>query len=129
MKKTGCAFKIRTWDILESSVLALLLKNPAHGYSLIEKIAEFGISPLLLDQGVIYRILKSLETKGFIVSEWETEGSGAAKKVYKITDRGRIFLKEYVKSEKEKLKSLSRIMNKIEEILNSEEINDEKKDL
>ncbi len=128
MKKKGCAFKIRTWDILESSVLALLLKNPAHGYSLIEKISEFGISPLLLDQGVIYRILRNLESKGFIVFEWETEGSGAAKKVYKITDAGKSFLKKYVKREKEKIKSLDRIMNKIEEMLNSGETDDEKKD-
>ena len=120
MKKPGCAFKIRTWDILEGAVLSLLIKKPSHGYSLMEQISEFGISSELLSQGVIYRILKSLELKGFISSEWETEGSGAARKVYNITEQGKLFLEQYVMREKEKVKSLREIFNKIETILKKE---------
>jgi len=129
MRKSNCAFKIRTWEILESAVLSLLIKEPSHGYSLIEKVSEFGISPSLLNQGVIYRILGNLESGGFISYEWETEGGGAARKVYKATEAGITFLKQYLKKEKEKIQALSRIMDKIEGILlNKGEQDDEKTD-
>ncbi len=120
MKKRGCIFKIKTWDILESTVLSMLIKEPSHGYSLVEQISEFGISSELLSQGVIYRILRDLELKGFIISEWETEGTGAAKRVYSITSEGKKYLERFINNEKKKLKHLNEIFKKIEIILNKD---------
>jgi DNA-binding PadR family transcriptional regulator len=119
MKKRGCIFKIKTWDILEGTVLSLLLNSPSHGYSLIEQISEFGISPELLTQGVIYRILRSLETKGFISSGWETEGTGAARRVYKITPAGKKYLEQFINIEKKKIEHLNEVFKRIEFILNN----------
>ncbi len=121
MRKKGCIFKIRTWGVLEGAILSLLIKHPSHGYLLVEQIAEFGISPQVLNQGVIYRILNKLESNGFINSEWETEGGGAARKIYNITETGKTFLKDYIKTEKKKIKLLNKIISKIEDILNNEE--------
>jgi len=117
MKKTRCIFRIKTWDILEGAVLSLLLKAPSHGYSLIEQITEYEISQEILNQGVIYRILRNLETNGFISSEWETEGVGAARRVYKITVEGKEYLKQFVSIEKDKINKLNKVLNKIENVL------------
>ncbi len=116
-KKKGCIFRIKTWDILEAVILALLIKSPDHGYSLVEKISEFGINPSVLEQGVIYRILRNLEERNLIKSTWKTEGGGAAKRVYSISETGKDYLKKFVDSEKTKLKKLEEIFLKIDSIL------------
>ena len=117
MKKRRCIFRIKTWDILEGAVLSLLLESPSYGYSLVEQIAKYEISSELLNQGVIYRILRNLETNGFISSEWETEGVGAARRVYKITNNGKEYLKHFVSIEKEKINKINKVLNKIEKVL------------
>jgi DNA-binding PadR family transcriptional regulator len=55
---------------------------------------------------MIYRHLRELEENGLVVSEWETEGVGPAKRVYQLTGEGLEVLKfwiDYMKSQVEKL--------------------------
>ncbi len=119
-KRKGCIFRIKTWEILESVVLALIMETPDHGYSLVERISEFGINPSVLEQGVIYRILRNLEQRGLISSKWETEGSGAAKRIYNISEEGKTYLINFVGLEREKVKKLNEIFIKIDTLLKKE---------
>jgi DNA-binding PadR family transcriptional regulator len=38
--------------------------------------------------GMIYRHLRDLEENGLVESNWETEGTGSAKRVYQLTWEG-----------------------------------------
>ncbi|MDD3520225.1 MAG: helix-turn-helix transcriptional regulator [Actinomycetota bacterium] len=88
------------------SILLLLLEKPSHGYELMEKYPEFGFTDTGPDAGAIYRTLKSLKSDGFVESKWNTGNTGAAKKIYSITGKGKILLKNWAKEMNEKKNSI-----------------------
>jgi DNA-binding PadR family transcriptional regulator len=54
-------------------VLAVLsqLNEQQYGYSLLKLLSEQGLE---LDQGTLYPLLRRLEEKGLLSSDWNTEG-------------------------------------------------------
>jgi DNA-binding PadR family transcriptional regulator len=46
------------------------------------------------ESGSVYTILRRLEKKGFLSSEWKSKKSGADRRVYNLTDDGIKLLKE-----------------------------------
>jgi len=73
---------------LQPSILMALKQRPAYGYELIQTIPEFGFMEGPAPPGMIYRHLRDLEDNGLVVSEWQTAGSGPAKRVYQLTAEG-----------------------------------------
>ena len=71
------------------------LKEPQHGYSLIEIVNSLGINPC--KQSTIYSILNKLEKKGFVESK-KTEIGKKFRKVYKTTEKGRNVLSNVKKN-------------------------------
>ena len=55
-------------------VLAVLsqLDEEQYGYSLLKRLSELGLE---LDQGTLYPLLRRLETRGLLISDWKIEGS------------------------------------------------------
>ncbi len=43
---------------------------------------------LPVDPGILYRTLRALEEEGTVVSAWDTEGTGPARRIYRLTDHG-----------------------------------------
>ncbi|NOY08104.1 MAG: PadR family transcriptional regulator [Spirochaetes bacterium] len=83
---------------LKPFLLLLLLQKESHGYELFERLKNMGLDYETQDAGYVYRKLRIMESEGLIISEWDTEGIGAAKRVYKITPDGLISLGEWAKS-------------------------------
>jgi poly-beta-hydroxybutyrate-responsive repressor len=81
--------------IQPSILLSLYLRN-SYGYELIQKIQAFGFIEGEAPPGMIYRHLRQLEEDGLVRSEWETEGSGPAKRIYQITEDGKQILAVWV---------------------------------
>ncbi len=106
---------------LEGYILLLLLKSPSYGYDLTRAMGDFNVEFVGIGQmGTLYRILRQMEDKGWVASEWSTVGSGAPRRIYKITDDGRKYLDIYV----EHLKSME---NRIEDFIGAYEKNSSKK--
>lgn len=68
--------------------LSLLLhRRPSHGYTLLERLAEFGMGSL--DPGVVYRALRDMEARGWVASLWDAErAQGPPRRVYRLTTHG-----------------------------------------
>ena len=73
---------------LQPSLLMGLLLKQSYGYELIQSIQEFGFVEGEPPPGMVYRHLRQLEGDGLVTSEWETEGSGPAKRIYRLTAEG-----------------------------------------
>jgi DNA-binding PadR family transcriptional regulator len=73
-----------------------LYLTPSYGYELIRNIRSYGFLEEQVPPGMIYRHLRQLEEEGLVSSEWKTEGSGPAKRIYHITPEGRDVLKIWV---------------------------------
>ena len=73
-------------------VMAVLAGHPGglHGYVVaqhLQDIAIFGDNPP--DMTGLYRVLKALESEGYLSSTWDIEGSGPARHIYALTESGR----------------------------------------
>jgi len=83
---------------MEPFVLLLIAEKPSHGYEIANKLSEFGIFINGIGQmGNLYRLLAQLENMGLVTTDWDTETSGPAKKVYKITEYGLEVLGNYTR--------------------------------
>ena len=67
-------------------VLLVLKQWNIHGYLIMQYLSQMGFPEV--DHATLYKELRRLESDGYIESEWQTDGSGPAKRVYKITDAG-----------------------------------------
>ena len=83
----------------QPTILALLAKagTPLHGYRIVKLAANspmFGGSKP--DAAGIYRTLKRMEEQGFVTATWDTPETGAAKRMFDLTDEGRACLRRWI---------------------------------
>jgi DNA-binding PadR family transcriptional regulator len=79
-------------------LVLLLLKQKGHsyGYDLCAQLQDHALTDAIIEKAALYRTLRQLETNGNVRSEWETNNSGPARRVYKITKQGEKHLEEWV---------------------------------
>ena len=93
---------------IQPSILMALKYRPSYGYELIKEISQFGFVEGQAPPGMIYRHLRHMEENGLVSSEWATEGTGPAKRVYQLTMEGSEVLEywiSYMKKQSERLLS------------------------
>jgi PadR family transcriptional regulator PadR len=81
------------------ALLAILVQSeePLYGYQ-IGKLVGAGdtdADSVMVKQGAIYPVLRSLESQGLLSSEREMSDSGPPRKYYQATDSGKKALKEW----------------------------------
>lgn len=78
-------------------VLLLLLKKKgrSYGYDLSNDLQEHALTDADIERAALYRTLRQLEKNGNVVSEWDTAGSGPARRVYSLTPQGERHLGEW----------------------------------
>jgi PadR family transcriptional regulator PadR len=74
---------------IQPSILMGLLLKASYGYELIQNIQKFGFVEGQAPPGMIYRHLRQFEEDGLVSSNWETKGTGPAKRMYTITEEGK----------------------------------------
>lgn len=75
-------------------LLVLRREGRSYGYEIRARLEAFGFRRAAQEPGVMYRVLRRLEEEGSIVSEWDTEGTGPARRYYRLTERGELRLVE-----------------------------------
>jgi len=77
----------RGW--LQLLLLRLIHEKPVHGYQLMEELNSRGfVQPETLEAGTIYTVLRRMEHRGLVSSEWEEVESGPDRRVYTVTPEG-----------------------------------------
>ena len=77
----------RVVRMLEPALLLLLHYGPAHGYTLLEQLREFGLGDL--NPSMVYRVLRDMEEKEWVTSTWDEEqAQGPPRRVYRLTELG-----------------------------------------
>jgi PadR family transcriptional regulator len=96
---------------VQPSILLGLLIGASYGYELIQNIHRFGFVEGQAPPGMIYRHLRQLEQDGLVFSEWETEGTGPAKRMYHITEEGKEVLALWIDYMKKQAETLNAFVN------------------
>lgn len=81
----------------EPALLLLLSDGPTHGYELLERLPQL-LGEDRVDVGNVYRALRALEDDGLVVSQWDADLPGPAKRTYTLTDEGSALLSSWVDS-------------------------------
>ena len=96
MKEKGsrcCDIKYQKMErLLEICLLLLLFDQEGYGYGLIEQLSDFGFTGEDLNIGSLYRSLRKLEDQALVSSVWEEASSGPKRRVYTITETGKLEL-------------------------------------
>ncbi|MFX0080578.1 MAG: PadR family transcriptional regulator [Candidatus Hodarchaeota archaeon] len=80
----------------EFIVLGLIAELPSHAYNINKRIEERGMRNWTrIGRSSIYRVIKNLEKKG-LTNKWLEEVDNRTLKVYNITEKGSIVLKEKI---------------------------------
>ena len=95
---------------IQPSILMGLYVKPSYGYDLIQNIQWFGFIEGQAPPGMIYRHLRQLEEEGLVFSEWETDGSGPAKRMYRITHEGKEVLAIWIDYMERHAKNLNKFV-------------------
>ena len=69
-----------------------------------------GYEGVLPDPASVYKVLRRLEEDGAVKSEWDTSGSGPAKRVYSITPEGMDMLRLWAVSIADAKKALEKFL-------------------
>jgi len=70
-------------------VLSILCKEDCYGYALIKEVREMSGSRITWSDGMLYPVLRRLETQELISSYWRVADSGRRRRYYKIEKGGR----------------------------------------
>ncbi len=90
------------------AVLILLSKNRCHGYEMMKEVEARTKGFWRPTAGGIYPILQSLEKSGYIEGEWFFQKK-RKRKVYRITESGRLILERALFRQSQIAKSMSRL--------------------
>ncbi|NEZ47308.1 PadR family transcriptional regulator [Clostridium niameyense] len=100
--------------VLDLCVLALLLNKDCYGY----EINEYMANHIEIADGTIYPILRKLNKEGYLSTYLQESNSGAPRKYYSITSKG----KEFYKTNKREWLSF---IKQVKEIMKEGEKHDE----
>ncbi len=75
--------------VLDMLVLRILILGPLHGYGVAKAIRSNSTDAIEVEFGSLYPALKRLETKGWLVSKWETSELNRRAKFYRLTAAGK----------------------------------------
>jgi len=103
-------------SFLQPCLLLQLNHEPAHGYGLLDGLAEFGLGPGQQDPSLVYRALRDMEESGLVTSEWDDDSLGPQRRVYRITPDGVEYLAEWVADLRRMRQEIDRLLAAYEQI-------------
>lgn len=95
------------------AILALLSKKRAYGYETV-KILDEKMSFLALEQGTVYPLLRRLEKRELLKSEWDYMDPTKPKKYYTITKEGLMALGAMAKDWSRLSREMREILTEVE---------------
>ncbi len=79
-------------DLMASSlapmVLLILKRQESYGYEIIQQLKDKTGGELAVAEGTLYPVLKKMEEKEWVESNWKKADTGRERKYYALTDKG-----------------------------------------
>jgi PadR family transcriptional regulator PadR len=92
--------------ILDMLVLSLLRKRSFYGYELVQEISK----TINISQGTIYPLLRRLKKDKLVTTYLEESKKGAPRKYYRLTDRGKKRLREFLEEWSEFYRDVNKLL-------------------
>lgn len=69
-------------------ILSVLSRGESYGYAIIQEIKEISENQIEWTDGMLYPVLRRLESQGLVESEWRVGESGKKRRYYRIKKVG-----------------------------------------
>ena len=73
-------------------VLTILAEGESYGYEIIRKIRSRSGGQLEVAEGTLYPVLRKLEERGLVETQWRTATNERQRKYYVLKSQGQVFL-------------------------------------
>jgi PadR family transcriptional regulator, regulatory protein PadR len=73
----------------ELAILALLDREPLHGYEISKRIAQATGGVLQFNLASLYPLLYRMEKRGWVKGQWQEAASGRERRYYRLTPKGK----------------------------------------
>ena len=91
-------------------LLLLKMKGRSYGYELAKDLRQYALTDAEIERAALYRTLRVLEKNGNVVSGWNVETGGPARRVYRLTRKGENHLNEWAVVLEHVSKSMARFV-------------------
>jgi len=94
--------------VLEFCILTILEQEKNYGYQIIQSLSDFtGVN---IKRGTIYALFKRLHEERYIRYEWEESEYGPPRKIYSLTEEGKMTLKDMSNHWSDFISSINKII-------------------
>ncbi|MGD9546754.1 MAG: PadR family transcriptional regulator [Candidatus Krumholzibacteriia bacterium] len=90
-------------------VLSILDRRECYGYLLIKEVRDLSGDRIAWSDGMLYPVLRRLESQSLIVSRWSTAETGRKRRYYALTPDGR----EELRRQKEQWKLVGDVLHRL----------------
>lgn len=95
---------------LEMMILRTLVRQPLHGYALVQAIKRASDELLQIEEGSLYPALQRLLKEGFVSAEWGVSSTRRRVRTYRLTPGGRKHLVHEASLFEQMLEAITRVM-------------------
>jgi PadR family transcriptional regulator len=99
---------------LEMMILRSLMREPMHGYALVQHIKQRSNELLQVEEGSLYPALQRMLKANLVKAEWEISASKRRVRTYRITQAGKKHLEQEVSSFEQMLEGITRVLSPLE---------------
>src|ERR1700733_14278911 len=99
---------------LEMMVLRSVMREPMHGYALVQHIKQRSNDLLQVEEGSLYPALQRLLKEGLLKAEWEISASNRRVRTYRITAAGEKHLERELFSFERMLDAVTMVLSPTE---------------
>jgi poly-beta-hydroxybutyrate-responsive repressor len=97
-------------NFLQPCLLLLLFQHPSHGYDLLDRLTQAGLSIGAPDPAAVYRTLRQMERDGLVISRWDPSTHGPPRRTYELSSEGEDLLHTWAQSIRQNRKVLDRYL-------------------
>lgn len=72
----------------EPLVLSVLSRRETYGYAIVQEVRDRSGGEVAWTEGILYPVLRRLESQGLVVSRWEKLGCARRRKYYRLSVKG-----------------------------------------
>ena len=95
-KENICGYPERRW--MQFLILRIVYEKSSYGYEIIKKIEEVSDGRHKIESGAMYTILRRMEQNEVVISSWKKSKDGPDKRMYKVTKKGKKYLKAWLET-------------------------------
>ena len=92
-------------------ILRSLLREPMHGYALVQHSKQRSNELLQVEEGSLYPALQRMLREGFLKAEWEISASNRRVRTYRMTPAGKKHLEHEMSSFERMLEGITLVLS------------------